>query len=441
MIRLSFLFMCIGLIANPAHATKVQEVTSEKGLTAWLVEEHSLPLVSVRIAFTDSGNIYDPDGKEGRANMAAALLMEGAGELNSLEFSEALENHAIEMNTGVDEDYLNAKVESLSEYKDKAFYYLGLALTKPRFDNSAVARVKKQTKSIILKQQSRPGYLLHRAWQEMVYKDHPYGKPALGTNDTVDDIDSDDFETYRERYLTKENIIISVVGDITPDELRALLDEHLAALPDKYDPETTIKEAALPVTPQTKIVEFNVPQTMITFGTHGIKRSDPHYIEAYVMNHILGGGGTLTAKLGQEIREKRGLAYSVFSYLNPMTHTASWQGGFATRNEQVKPALEVLKTTLADFVKHGPTNKEFQSAKDYLKGSFVLNLDSNSEIASFLNVMQIHNLGKDYFEKRNALIDDVTKADVEDMARKLADPEKLLVVMVGKPVMQEKEAE
>ncbi len=151
---------------RPALATEVKEVVSPGGFKAWLVEEHVLPLVAVKIAFTGSGSAYDPAGKEGRSNMTAALLMEGAGDMDSRAFNEALENNAIELNFGTDEDLFRASLESLSEHKEKAFSYLGMALTKPRFDDSALERVRSQTLSLLTQEEQEPGYLLHRGWQQ-----------------------------------------------------------------------------------------------------------------------------------------------------------------------------------------------------------------------------------------------------------------------------------
>lgn len=427
-----FLFAFI----SPAHAAKVSEVVSDKGMKAWLVEEHSLPLVAVKIAFAKSGTAYDPAGKEGRANMAAALLMEGAGDLDFKAFGEALESHAIELRMGADEDLLNVSLESLSEHTDKAFYYLGLALTRPRFEESSIARVQGQTVSLLTQLGGQPGYLMSRAFAELAFGTHPYSKPQLGTKETVAGLNKNDFIQYTQQHLSRENMVIAIVGDITPAQVKQLLDTHLAALPERYSGAGEIPEAVIAGEGETKTLTFDIPQTMVTFGTQGLKRNDPLYFDGYVMNQILGGGGSLNSKLGREIREKRGLAYSVFSGMNPLEHAALWQGGFSTRNEQVHSAVDTLKSTLKDFITNGPSDAEFNDAKQYLKGSFVLNLDSNSDIAAFLINMQINKLGIDYLDKRNALVDAVTKQGVVDMARRLADPDKLRMVMVGKPAQE-----
>jgi zinc protease len=438
--HLAIIFI-LGLIAvvaggQPAFATVVQEVTSPKGVKAWLVEEHALPLVAVKMGFVGGGSAYDSSGKEGLSAMAAAMLMEGAGDLDSKAFNAALENKAISLTFAIDEDMFRVSLESLSENKDQAFSYLGMALTSPRFDDSALERVRRQTLSVLTEQEKNPQYLLHRQWEQIAFPSHPYGHPSMGTKDSVEKINKSDLGEFTRRYLTRENILIAVVGDITPSELGRLLDAHLGTLPEHYDPAVKVEEVKLPTEAKQVVVASDIPQTLVIFGTNGIKREDPGYYAAYVMNQILGGGSSLSSILGEEIREKRGLAYAIGSQATPMLHSAIWHGMFSTRNEKVGSALAVLRDTLKGFSKNGPTDQQVADAKTFLTGSFVLGLDSNADIASYLISMQQYHLGRDYLEKRNKLIEAVSKEDIKTMARQLADPSHLLVVMVGKPNLE-----
>jgi zinc protease len=436
--RFIFPLLLLSVIYYPSSgfATDVKEVVSKNGIKAWLVEEHALPLVAVKIAFTGSGSAYDPPAQLGRANMTTAMLMEGAGDLDSNAFNAALEDKAIQLNFALDNDTLRASLATISDHKEEAFSYLAMALTKPRFDDTALERVRSQNLSVLLQQEKNPNYLLARKWDAVLFANHPYGNPALGVKDTITALTKEQLSTFTQNYLTRENMIISVVGDITPTELSALLDKHLAALPVRYTPDTKVADTVVPTQATRVVIENDIPQTMVMFGANGIKRSDPDYFAAYVMNYIIGGGG-LTSKLINEIREKRGLAYSASSQLDPMTHSALWLGGFATRNEKVGEALTALKTTLKDFSDNGPSDKELTEAKQYITGSFVLSLDSNEDVANYLTSMQMYNLGKDYLDKRNALMQAVSKEQVKRMAEKLTDPDRLLVVMVGKPVLDE----
>lgn len=430
--RLIAALWLIFLAAAPAQAAKVQEVKTPGGFTAWLVEEHAVPLVTVRLAFKESGQAHDPKGKEGRARFTAALITEGAGDMDARTFQEALESIAASLATDTDEDEFFMTLETLSEHKEEAFSLMGMALTKPRLDGDAAKRVRSQALSLLERREQAPHYRLRRAWQKHAYGDHPYGRSEFGTREGLSGLSPRDARNFIGRYLSKENIVIAVVGDITPQELSRLLDDNLSQLAERYDPDSEVPEFALTGKSEPVAVAFDIPQTMVAFGSPGLKRRDPDYFIAYVMNHILGGGSTLSDRLGREIRQKRGLAYSVSSNLEPKTHAAAWAGYFATRTEQAGEAREVLIETLKDFVKNGPSQQELDDAKTFLTGSFVLNLDSNASIAGFLISMQISDLGRDYFEKRNAMVEAVTREQVQAMAGRLIDPDKLLVVTLGK---------
>ncbi len=429
-------FIAFALLSTPALATQVQEVKSKSGLTAWLVEEHSLPVVAVEIAFRGAGYAYDAQGLEGRANMTAAMLNEGAGDMDSHAFNEALEAHAIELNAGADNDLFNTSITTLSEHKDLAFGYLGLALNHPRFDREALERTRSQALAVLVEQEQSPGYQLSQRWREIAYGSHPYANPQAGTNDSIRNISADDLRSFVSHYLTKENIIIGVSGDITPAELSDLLDKNLGSLPAHYDPDVKLADVKIADGGKPTIIDFDIPQTMVAFGTNGVKRSDPDYFPTLVMNQILGGG--LDGRLGKEIREKRGLAYSVVSVFNTQEHSAAWSGEFSTRNEKVGEALKTFDDTLRAFLKSGPTDQEMKDAKQYLNGSFVLRLDSNQALANFLVTMQFYHLARDYIDKRAGMVDAVTKAQVALVARKLIDPDKLVTVMIGKPALGEK---
>lgn len=428
------IFLLAILLSFPAFATTIKEVRTTSGITAWLVEEHSQPLISVGIAFRDSGTAYDADGKDGKVAMLSAMLLEGAGEMDAESFSKSLENSAVRLNLSADDDNFYGSLETLSEHKDKAFNYLGLALIKPRFDDIALDRVKTQTLSIIKQQQEKPSYKLSRAWQKQVFGEHAYSKAEIGTEDTVKNISKQDLRDFMGNYLTRENIIVSVVGDVNEQELKKLLDDNLGNLPSNYQSSIKLTDIKLPSTYKQIIIEQDIPQTIVKFGLNGVKRSDPDYITAFVMNYIL-GGASLTSHLGVEIREKRGLAYAASSALTPLKHAELLQGSFSTRNEKVGEAITTLKQTLADFAKNGVSDDELKDAKKFLTGSFIVGLDSNSSIVSFITMMQLQNLSIDYMDKRNSLITAVSKNEVNKLAKKLIQLDKLQIVMIGKPVI------
>lgn len=422
------------LMPVAAHATQVQEVVSDKGVKAWLVEDHALPLVAVKVLFRDSGAAYDAKGKGGRAMMTAEMLMEGAGALDSPAFTKALENRAIELGFAADDDGFTGAFNSLSEYSADAFSYMGMALKQARFDKDALERVRQQMLTALAEQEKEPGYLLHKQWDKQVFGDHPYANPVMGTKESVKALSAADLQGFVKAYLTRDHLVIAVVGDMTPAALKVQLDAQFAQLPAKAAPDVVVSEVALPAAAKQVVVDSDIPQTMAIFGTQGVKRDDPAFYDAYVMNYMLGGGG-LNSVLYTELREKRGLTYSISTGLSPMEHAGVWTGGFATRNDKVGEAVAALKEALQRFAAQGPTDDELRRAKQYLTGSFVMNLDSNHDIANYLISMQVNHLGIDYFDKRNGLMNAVTKEGVKAIAAKMVDPKGLQLVMVGKPVL------
>lgn len=433
---MKWLLVVLLMMPAVAHATQVQEVTSGD-VTAWLVEDHALPLLAVKIAFRDSGVAYDPKGKGGRAAMAAAMMMEGAGKLDASAFSKALEDHAIGLDFGVDSDMFSGKLTTTSEFAREAFALMGSALQEPRFDKAAIERVRQQMLSAIAAQEKEPNYVLSRRWAAVMFGDHAYANPELGTAKEVAGLSAEDLKRYVRGYLARDRLVISVVGDITPAALKVFLDGAFGALPAKAAADVMVGDVVLPNKAQQVVVESDIPQTVVVFGATGLMRNDAAFYDAYVMNYLL-GGGSLSSRLFMEVREKRGLTYGISTGLAPMQHVGLWTGGFSTRNEKMGEALTVLRDTLSRFAHEGPTDEELASAKRFITGSFVLGLDSNHEIANYLMTMQLFHLGRDYLDKRNALMGAVTKDGVKAIAAKIIDPAHLQVVMVGKPVLDVK---
>lgn len=430
----TFLILPLCLWAIPAMATPVQEIKTPGGFTAWLIEERAVPALAVTVAFKEAGSARDEAGKEGRAALLAQLLLEGAGEMNAQAFTTALDERAIRMRFSADEDLFRGSMDTLSEMRDEAFRLLAAALAAPRFDPDAIERAQEKARTDLAEMMESPGYILNRAFREQAFPGHPYGRAPYGTPESIAALTREDFEAFRKTHLTRENLLIAVVGDITAGDLVALLDKHLAGLPGRFTPAGSIPDVTVPPPPaQPAKIARDIPQTLVMFGTQGLKRSDPRYLDAHVLNHILGGGGSLVSRLGQEIREKRGLAYYASSDLDPMLHGALLEGSFATRNDAVGEAVDVLRGTIRDVHEKGVTEKELEDAKRYIIGSFPLGLDSNREVAGFLIAMQLHGLGRDYLDRRNALMEKVALKDVNALAHALLDPARLHVVMVGNP--------
>ena len=423
--------LAAALIAGAATAgPKIQAVESPGGIKAWLVSDHNVPVVSLRFTMRGGGAL-DPAGKKGLAGMVDSLLDEGAGELDSQAFQTRLEDLAISLSFSSDADSFGGRFATLSEHRDAAFNMLRLALNEARFDPEAVERMRRQIITGLIRSRENTGRIARRTWFKAAFPEHPYGEPHAGTVESVKAIAIADLKAFVRDRFNRESLIIGVVGDITAAQLSALLDDTFGGLPAR--PEGTKLAAVVPRGGgQIKVVRKTVPQSRIIFGARGIQRDDPDWYAAYVMNYIVGGGDQGT-RLMDEVREKRGLAYSVYSYLSIFDHSALYMGGAGTRNAQVQKSLDTIRDVLAGARDKGVTAKELASAKTYLNGSFPLTLTSGGRIASLLVAMQRHKLGLDYLERRAGLINAVTLHDVARVAARLLRPENLLIVVVGDP--------
>jgi zinc protease len=417
--------------ANPADATKITRVVSPGGIVAWLVQEPSIPMLSVEISF-QGGSVYDPPGKEGLANLLSGLLDEGAGDIDSIAFQTRLEDLAISLSFTAGRETFSGSLRTLTKNRDEAFRLLGLALTQPRFDDEPVTRIRGQILAGLLRAAQNANRIASRTFFEAAYPGHPYGHPTRGTEETVTAITADDLRAFVATRLAKDTMLIGAVGDITPDELGRLLDSALGPLP-ATSVEFAIPEIAFPEENRTIIVRRGNPQSVLMFGMPGIKRDDPGYFAAILLNYVL-GGGSFSSRLYSEIREKRGLAYSVYSSVYPLQQSGMIIGGVGTANDRVAESLELVRAEIRDVALNGISEDELARAKTYITGSFPLRLDSNARIANMLVALQIFDLGIDYLERRADIVNSVTLEDVSAMAQRLFKADGMLVVVVGDPV-------
>ncbi len=415
---------------QPARAIEIQTVTSPGGITAWLVSEPAVPLVSMQFAF-DGGASQDPDDKPGVANLVSVLLDEGAGDIASAEFQERLESLAVEISFDAGRDGFYGQMQTLTRNLDEATDLLRLAVTDPRFDEDAIARMQTQTIAGLRRRLNDPESMAGRLWSETVFGDHPYGRPVRGTMETVAAITADDLRAFHGNVFARDTLTIAVVGDIDAETLKPILDKVFGGLPETADLKP-VPEAALPAGGLEKTIELEIPQTVIQFGRPGIKRDDPDFIPAFVVNHIL-GGGAFSSRLYQEVREKRGLSYSVYSFLYPLEQAGLVVGGAATRNDRAAESLSVIDEEIVRMAEAGPTVEELDKAKRYLKGSYPLRFDTSTKIARQLVEIQRDDLGIDYINKRNGLIDAVTIEDARRAAARLYGDGSLYVTRVGQP--------
>jgi len=421
----------VPLIAAPAGAAnKIEEVKSAGGITAWLVEDHSLPVVTLDVSFR-GGAALDPADKTGVATLAADLLDEGAGDLDSQAFQGRLEDLATSLEVAASEDAIDASLRTVTANLAPALDLLRLALTQPRFDDSAVARVRSQLLAELARNAREPRYISNRVWWRNAFDGHPYARPVRGTPDSIAKITTPDLRAVVRDRFARNVMIIGVVGDVTADQLKTLLDSTFGALPARAA-DGKVAEVVAAARKPLLLAKLPIPQSVVTFGQPGIKRRDPDWYAAYVVNHVLGGGG-FSSRLTAEVREKRGLAYSVYSSLEPMQRSGVILGGVATQNDRVAQSIDIIRAEWRRMRDAGPTEKELEDAKTFLTGSFPLSLDSTGHIAAILVAIQRDGLGIDYIDRRKALIEGVTLDDAKRVAHRLFDPDKLSFVVVGSP--------
>jgi zinc protease len=346
-------------------------------------------------------------------------------------FKRRLDERAIRLHASADRDTIYLTLNTLIEHRAEAFELTRLALAAPRFDLAAVERVKAQLASVLRREAEDPDTIATRAWYGAVLAGHPYGRSENGTFESVAAITQDDIREFARSSLAKDRLKIAVVGQITASELAPILDQIFAALPAAATPES-IGTAELKGLGETKVIARDIPQSAVVFGAPGLMRQDPDYAAAQVLNHILGGGG-FSSRLMEEVREKRGLAYGVATYLYPMRHAGLYLGQVGTENARVAESLSLIKAEIGRLRAEGPTPKELEDAKTYLTGSFALRLDTNAKIANFLLSCQIFGLPIDYINTRNSEIEAVAIDDVKRVAARLLDPEKFAFTVVGSP--------
>ena len=419
----------VALAAQPAGATTVQRVVSPGGIVAWLVHEPSLPLVALNFAFV-GGATQDPADKPGVGYMVSSLLDDGAGELDAKAFHQRLEENAVELRFSVTQDYFFGSIRLLKDRQEQSFDLLRLALNQPRFDADAIGRVREQILSGLRRETTDPGSIGNRAWWATAFPNHPYGRPTSGSLTSVPAITADDLRTFARQVLARDTLKIAAVGDIDAATLGQTLDRVFGALP-ATGTRTAVPDVSVRDGGRRIVTQLAVPQAVVRMGGAGIMRKDPDFIPAYVVNHIL-GGGSFTSRLYDEVREKRGLAYGVSSYLMTMRHAAMFMASTQTQADSTREALELIEAQVQRMVKDGPTADELAKAKAYLKGSYALNFDTSTKIASILLQNQIDELGIDYIEKRNGLMDAVTIEDARRAAKRLGQGG-LLVTVVGQP--------
>jgi zinc protease len=428
---LRFIFaLCLSLAAVQARAAvTIDTVTSPGGINAWLVQAHEIPFVALEIRIRGGANLDEP-GKRGAVNLMMALLEEGSGEMDARAFQEARESLAASYSFRTYDDSISISARFLTENQDAAVDLLRQAIITPRFDPDAIERVRAQVVAGLAADAEDPGTIAGDAFYAAAFAGHPYGTSLSGTLDSVATLTRDDLLAAHGATLTRDRIYVGAVGDITPEQLGVLLDHLLGALPATGP--ALPEPVAFGLDGGITVIDYPTPQSVALFGHAGIKRDDPDYFAAFILNHILGGSG-FDSRLMQEVREKRGLTYGIGTYLVPKDFSEMVLGSVSSGNDTMAEAIAVIQDQWASLAASGVTQEELDRAKTYLTGEYPLRFDGNSEIADILVGMQMIGLPPDYVINRNDYVNAVTLADINRVAAYLLRPEELHFTVVGQP--------
>ena len=429
MILRSVFALILSVFALPAWAVDIQEVRSPGGFTAWLVEDHTIPFTALELRFR-GGAVLDEAGKKGATNLMVGLLEEGAGDRDARAFAEAVEGLAARFSYGLTDDFVSVSAQFLTENRDEALVLLRESLISPRFDDDAVERVRQQVLSSIKSDQKSPRDLVGQALRKLVYGDHPYAQTKDGTVDSVSALTRDDLIAAHRNALVQGRLYVAAVGDITPEQLSALMDSLFSDLP-KEGPALPGK-ADLNFPGGIHVEPFETPQSVALFAQPGIDMDDPDFFAAYVLDLIL-GGGSFESRLMNEVREKRGLTYGVYSYFVDKESANMWMGSVASGNDRIAQAIDVIRAEWSKMAEKGVTQEELDNAKTYLTGAYPLRFDGNGPIANIMVGMQTGGMPIDYISTRNDKVNAVTLEDVNRVAKRLLDPDALTFFVVGQP--------
>lgn len=409
----------------------IQEVSTKSGITAWLVEDHSLPIISLKFSFRGAGSIQNSEDKQGLARLLSNTMDEGAGDLTSQEFQKQLSDHSITLNFTSNRDNFGGQVKTLSRNKDKAFSLLKLALNEPRFDAEPLERMTQANLSRIKRSIGQPDWINARIFNDVAFGGHPYALNSGGTLTTLTTITADDLKTYKNNWLTQDRLVIAATGNITKKELVKIIDNVFSALP-KSGLENKIQQGSLQNKGKTYLFEKDIPQTIITAALPSIDKNHTDYDNLQLLNYIYGGGG-FGSRLMEEAREKRGLTYGIYSQIAAQDYLSTLNISTSTQNKSVGEMLDIIKAQMNLLRDTDITAQELTDAKSYIIGSMPLSLSSTDKVSGILLGLQLDNRPIDYLDTYQNRIEGVTIEDLKRLSNEILNPQELLTILVGKP--------
>lgn len=414
------------LFANPV----IEHWTTKNGARIYYVHAPQIPMVDMRIVF-DAGAARD--GKDpGLALMTNGLMDEGAGKLNADEIAESFDSIGADFGNGAYRDMATLSLRTLSEKKiyDKAVATLAKVLLHPTFPKDALERERSRMLTALKEEEQSPDAITGKAFYKAIYQGHPYSHMPEGTPAGIKSLDVKKLKAFYKRYYVGRNAILAIVGDLDRQQAEQLANNLVGKLP-AGKPAPKLPEVHALKAAKVIRIEFPSTQTHILVGQPGMKRGDPDYFPLYVGNHMLGGSG-LVSRLSDEIREKRGLAYTTYSYFAPMRQDGPYTIGVQTRNKSAEESLKVLRETVANFVKNGPTPEELVASKKNITGGFPLRISSNKNIIGYIAMIGFYQLPLNYLDTFNSKVEAVTIKDIKKAFQKRIHPDKMVTVMVGR---------
>lgn len=432
---LAWLLAAIVTVAAPmAQAIDIKPLMTPGGIRYWLVEDSTVPIISVTFSMA-GGAMLDPEGKEGATSLLSSALDQGAGPHDASAFKTLQDDVAARLGFWAGAERFGGSLRMLRDARTQSIDLLRLALSEPRFDAEAVERLRRATISGLRRNEESPGSIASRTLNRATFGEHPYGRQVDGTAKSVGAITLDDLKALARRQLTRNKLIVAVVGDTNAQDIGPLLDRAFSALPSGESVPEAPAWSPPPAKPGGRllVVQRQMPQSLALMSLPGIKRDDPDWYAATLMNYVLGGGG-FNSRLMNEVRDRRGLAYGASSRLSYYAKGGLFTASVATMNERVAESIAIIRAQFTSMAKDGVTDRELAEAKTYLVGSLALTLDSTGSIAGLLHQMQVDNLAPDHLTRRKELLEKVTADDVRRVARRLLREDALTIVVVGQPV-------
>jgi len=426
---LSFMLLASFFCSLAQAAAKIEHWQTQQGSRVYYVHTEGLPMVDIQVAF-DAGSARD-GYQFGLSVLTSGMLDTGAGQWNADDIAQRFESVGAQFGSSISNDMASVSLRSLTDKPlfDKALETMQVILTSPSFNEADFQREKNRTLAGLKQQEESPAELASIAYYKALYGDHPYGHPSPGTIITVSGFNVEDLRGFYQKYYVAANAMVVIVGDLSRQQAEQTAEMLISGLPTGQKPEP-LPEVVMPVNAGKQHIEFPSTQTHVLVGMPGTYRKDPDYFALYVGNHILGGGG-LVSKLFEEVREKRGLAYSASSSFAPMFRKGPFTVSLQTRNDQTGQALDVLNKTLADFIAQGPTEAELIAVKKNITGGFAMRFDTNKELASYVSMIGFYDMPLDYLDTFQQNVEKVTAASIKDAFKRRVDPQLMQTITLG----------